>query len=54
MNKTEKAPTPGICIPEGGWRGERQQKKVKINKKIVDPDSAVKKIESGDKRACVY
>lgn len=44
---------PGICIPEGGW-GEKDSKKVKINEKIVDYDSVIKKTESYDKRACVY
>lgn len=50
MNKTDKAPTPGI--PEGGW-GKKDSKEVKINKQTVDRDSAIKKIESCDKRVSV-
>lgn len=52
MNKTDKAPTPGIYIPEGG-SGEKDNKEVKINKKMVDHDSAIKKTETCDKRAGV-
>lgn len=44
-----QGPTLGIYIPEGG-SGEKDNKEVKINKKMVDHDSAIKKTETCDKR----